>query len=62
MTQVDRLRISSVLPADTDFEARAGGPTLVHSQLHESSDTQLVDRGKRILGQDALAEIIDQEP
>ena len=62
MAQIDAARLAAVLAADADVEV---GPRLaaeLDGDLHDPADAALVERRERVLGQDALLQVLGQEP
>ncbi|OLB12819.1 MAG: hypothetical protein AUH07_07120 [Gemmatimonadetes bacterium 13_2_20CM_70_9] len=62
MTELHRLGLAAVLPADADLELVAAAPAQPDRQLHEPPDPLLVQHLERVVLQDAMLHVERQEP
>ena len=54
MTQVDRLRVATVLAADTGLDVGSADPGAFEGEVHQAADAELVDRGEGVVVEQAL--------
>ena len=60
--EFDGSRIAALLAADSDLQVAAGRTALLDRRLDELTDTGLINRLERISIEDALLEVVSEEP
>src|SRR3954468_5565318 len=61
VTELDRRRFAAVFAADANLQLRIGLAALLHAHANKLSYAFAIENGKRILLQDALAQVRRQE-